>query len=130
MENCRPVQTPLELQPNYDVTKECIVNAKPYRELVGSLMYACLTTRPDIFAAVNFYSQFQTDATEVLWVGLKRVLRYLEGTFHLGLWFKGISDVPLLRYTDADFTNRPGRKSVRWHLFEMYGVAVCWATKK
>ncbi|KAJ8891663.1 hypothetical protein PR048_004191 [Dryococelus australis] len=130
MENCKPVQTPLELQPNYDVTKECIVNAKPYRELAGSLMYACLTTRPDICTAVNFYSQFQTDATEVQWVGLKRVLRYLKGTSDLGLWFKGISDVLLLGYADTDFANRPDRKSVTGDLFEMYVDAVCWATNK
>ncbi|KAJ8876520.1 hypothetical protein PR048_020965 [Dryococelus australis] len=87
MENCKPVQTPLELQPNYDVTKECIY-AKPYRELIGSLMYVCLTTKPDICVAVNFYSQFQTDVTEVEWVGLKRVLRYLKGIYDLGLRFK------------------------------------------
>ncbi|KAJ8885630.1 hypothetical protein PR048_011828 [Dryococelus australis] len=130
MENCKPVQTPLELQPNYDVTKECIVNAKSYRELVRILIYACLSTKPDICAAVNFYSQFQTNATEVQWVGLKRVLRYLKGTLDLGLRFKGISDVPLLGYADADFANRPDRKSVTGHLFEMYGDAVCWATKK
>ncbi|KAJ8892617.1 hypothetical protein PR048_005198 [Dryococelus australis] len=130
MENCKPVQTPLELQPNYDVTKECIANAKPYRELVGSLMYACLTTRPDICTAVNFYSQFQTDATERQWVGLKRVLRYLQGTLDLGFRFKGISDVSLLGYADTDFANRPDKKSVTGYLFEMYGDAVCWATKK
>ncbi|KAJ8896443.1 hypothetical protein PR048_001787 [Dryococelus australis] len=64
-------------------------------------MYACLTTRSDICAAVNFYSQFQTDATEVQWVDLKRVL----------------SDVPLLGYADADFANRPDRKSVTGYLF-------------
>ncbi|KAJ8869487.1 hypothetical protein PR048_028478 [Dryococelus australis] len=103
--------------PNDDVTKECIVNSKPYRELVGSLMYTCLTTRPDICAAVNFYS-------------LKRVRRYLKGALDLGLRFKGISDIPLLGYADADFANQPDRKSVTGYLLEMYGDADCWATMK
>ncbi|KAJ8882290.1 hypothetical protein PR048_018778 [Dryococelus australis] len=95
-------------------------------EFVRSLMYACLTTRPDICAAVNLYSQFQTDATEVQRVSLNRVLRYLTGTLDLGLWFKGIGDVPLLGYADAHFANRPDRKTVTGYIFEMYGDAVCW----
>ncbi|KAJ8886210.1 hypothetical protein PR048_012419 [Dryococelus australis] len=110
--------------------QKCIVNTNPYRELVGSLMFACLTTRPDISAAVNFYSQFQTGTTEVQWIGLKRVLRHRKGTLDLGLRFKGISDVPLLGYADADFANRQDRKCVTGYLFEMYCDAASWATKK
>ncbi|KAJ8876456.1 hypothetical protein PR048_020901 [Dryococelus australis] len=105
MRHLKDVQYFLGAKPNYDVTKECIVNTKPFRELVGSLMYACWITRPDICTAVNFYSQFQTDATEVQWVGLKRVLRYLKGTLYLGLRFEGIIDVPLLGYAHANFAN-------------------------
>lgn len=130
MEHCKPVQTPLELRPNQDVTKPSIISVKPYRELIGSLMYACLTTRPDISAAVNYYSQFQSNATEVQWVGLKRILRYLKGTLNWGLCFRGSSDVPLVGYVDADFANQADRKSVTGFLFEMYGDVIYWATRK
>ncbi|KAJ8886002.1 hypothetical protein PR048_012208 [Dryococelus australis] len=130
MEHYKPVQTPLNCSQIMMLLKSPLLIQKPYREIVRSLMYACLTTRPDICVAVNFYNQFQTDDTEVQWVGLKRVLRCLKGTLDLGLWFKGISHVSLLGYADADFANRPDRKSVTGDLFEMYGDAVCWATKK
>jgi hypothetical protein len=33
------------------------------RELLGSLLYAALITRPDICTSVNFYGRFQNNAT-------------------------------------------------------------------
>lgn len=50
-----------------------------YRELVGSIMYAALATRPDIAHAVSVLSQFNERPTEELWGAVKRVLRYLKG---------------------------------------------------
>jgi hypothetical protein len=44
---------------------------KPYKELLGSLLYAALITRPDICTAVNFYGRIQNNATEIQWQGLK-----------------------------------------------------------
>jgi len=63
MKDCKPVRTPIETNPVKDLNGECIVDVKPYKELIGCLMYAMLTTRPDLSAAVNFYS-FQSNATK------------------------------------------------------------------
>lgn len=65
----------------------CIVNVKPYSELVGCLMYTMLTAKPDISTVVNFYNKFQSNATEAQWLGLKHILRYIKGTIDLGLYF-------------------------------------------
>lgn len=133
MENCNAASTPLELDPSQEVNGECILGIKPYRELIGCLSYLSLTTRPDISVAVNFYSRFQSNATNTQWIGLKRILRYLKGTMEVGLFFKQKSDVPtLVGYADADFAGKTtvDKKSTSGYLFELYGNIVLWTTKK
>jgi len=39
-------------------TNETEDGKRPYRELVGCLMYVMLNTRPDISAAVNYFSRY------------------------------------------------------------------------
>lgn len=124
------VKTPLEPNPNLALQGECIVGSKPYRSLIGNLMYACMSTRPDICAAINIYSQYQVTATLNHWKGLKRILRYLRGTPEWGLWYRGSSEHPLELYVDADFANEPGRKSVSGFIVKMYGDSIHWGTRK
>ena len=52
----------------------------PYRELVGSLMFCAVTTRPDIAFAVAQVSQFNSNPGEKHWIAAKRILRYLQET--------------------------------------------------
>lgn len=60
MGDCKAQKTPMEVnrvkesETNEDILlSECILESKPYRELIGCLMYVMMTTRPDISAAVN-----------------------------------------------------------------------------
>jgi hypothetical protein len=131
LDTSRPVNTPLEPKPDVAICDQpSIVTTRPYRSAIGSLMYACMSTRHDFCAAVNLYSQFQSYATEKHWTGIKRILRYIQGTVSWGLWYKGNSNVPLALYVDADFANEPGRKSISGFLIEMFGDLVVWGTRK
>lgn len=58
-----------------------------YRELIGCLMYVTLTTRPNLSAAVNYFSQFQSCPTEKHWTFL---------TVDVGLKYKCNDSAPLL----------------------------------
>lgn len=129
MEDCNPSKTPMEIKP-VEESAECIVDKKPYRELVGCLMYLMSTTRPDISVAVNYYSRFQSNATEVHWQGLKRILRYIKGTMDMGLFYQKGKDKVLTVYADADWASSNDRKSITGFLIEVYGAVVCWATRK
>ncbi|KAK9753550.1 Reverse transcriptase (RNA-dependent DNA polymerase) [Popillia japonica] len=61
MENCDPIRTPFEKgQAQVKHDEDAVIEEKPYRELVGCLSYLTLNTRPDICAAVNYYSRFQS----------------------------------------------------------------------
>ena len=59
-----------------------------YRELIGSLQYLSLATRPDITYAINKLSQFLVNPGRAHLNAALRVLRYLKGTrnhsLHLG----------------------------------------------
>src|SRR3954464_7197876 len=52
----------------------------PYRNLVGSLLYASNWTRPDISFSVSLFSRFLEEPTTTHWKMAKRALRYLKGT--------------------------------------------------
>lgn len=130
-DTAKPVNTPMETRPDLGICDQpSILNVHPYRSAIGSLMYSCMSTRPDFCTAVNVFSQYQSYATEKHWKGIKRILRYIQGTLSWGLWLKGISEIPLVLYADADFANEPDRKSVSGFVIEMFGDSVVWGTRK
>lgn len=105
---------------------------QPYRELIGCLTYLTLSSRPDISAAVSYFSKFQSAPTDTHWNSLKRLLRYLKGTTNFGLVYQRREDaIPLAGYADADYGNdREDRKSISGNVFQVYGATVSWNTKK
>jgi len=52
----------------------------PYREAVGSLMYAAMGTRPDIAFATSTVAQFSDNPGWAHWEAVKQIFRYLLGT--------------------------------------------------
>jgi len=101
----------------------------PYREAVGSLMYASVATRPDITFAVSTLSQFLENPGEGHWEAVKRVFRYLSGTRHLALTFGGDRH-PLIGFTDADGASQEHRRAISGYAFLMDGGAVSWSSRK
>lgn len=134
MEQCNPVATPMEtnfeLQEEDTELEEKTAEPRPYRELIGCLMYATTTTRPDLCATVNLLSRHQSHFTEKLWKGLKRVLRYIKGTLDLCLIFRKNKAPVMSCYADANFGSEADRKSTSGYLIHVYGNPVLWATRR
>ena len=105
---------------------------KPYRELIGSLLYLSNFSRPDIAYCVNYLSRRVNNPSNSCWQSVKRILRYLKGTREYGLHFRSDLDLPLLvGYADADFGSDPvDRKSFSGYVFEVYGNLVDWSVRK
>ena len=61
----------------------------PYHEAVGSLMYAMLSTHPDICFAVQTVSRFNSKPGMTHWEAVKRIFKYLKGTKDLWLVYGG-----------------------------------------
>lgn len=93
---------------------------KPYGELIGTLMFLMLGTRPDLCFCVNYFSRFQNNYNNETWLYLKRVLNYLKETKDYGIMYtrKG-TESTLDCYVDSDWAGDYGdRKSTTGYLFK------------
>lgn len=137
MLDCKSVVSPLD--PNLKLSKEMspqceeeIAEMKdiPYRQLIGSLMYLSVATRPDITHAVNFLSQFNNAPGKSHWIAAKHVLRYLKGTKNLGIVYKRTGK-PLVAYVDSDWASCiDDRKSQTGFIFQHAGSPISWESRK
>lgn len=104
-----------------------------FRSIVGALQYATLT-RPDIAYSVNKVCQFMANPLESHWKAVKRILRYLKGSQHLGLVLKPASvgnSYSLVAYSDADWANDPDdRRSTSGSCIFLGPNLVSWSSKK
>jgi hypothetical protein len=99
---------------------------------MGSLLYIANTFRPDIAYAVSVLSQFTGNPSEEHWRGVKRILRYLQGTRSYGLLIsKESSTSSLLKgFTDADFAACFTRRSRTGYAFFVGSSMVSWCSRK
>ncbi|PPQ85111.1 hypothetical protein CVT26_005400 [Gymnopilus dilepis] len=101
----------------------------PYQEAVGSLMYASLSTRPDITYAVQVVSRFAKNPGPAHWEAVQQIFRYLKGTKDLWLTFGG-KVKELTGYADADGSMAEDRHAISGYTFLLHGGAVSWSTKR
>jgi hypothetical protein len=64
----------------------------PYLSAIGALMYLANSTCPNIAFAVNLLARHSAKPTKRHWVGVKTILRYLNGTRDLGLFYSRNQD--------------------------------------
>ncbi|CAM8974416.1 unnamed protein product [Rhodiola kirilowii] len=128
--NCSPVSTLMDpsvkLLPN---TGEAVSQVE-YSQVIGCLMYAMTSTRPDITYAVGKLSRYTSNPSTHHWEAIRQVLKYLKGTMNYGLVYAGFPSV-LEGYTDASWiTNLEDHSSTSGWVFLLGGGAISWASKK
>ena len=112
---------------------ETMVDERLYRSLVSSLLYIANQTRPDIVWIVNVLSRLMDKPSNTHWLAGKRVLRYLQATKSLKLFYSRDSDFNLHRESDAAWSgDHDDRRSTTGYFFKLglSGGAVSWQTKK
>ena len=131
MENCKPRANPCETNLRVYESEEPY-DTHSYREAVGSLVYAMVTTRPDLCFVVSKLSQKLANPTTGDWQMLKHVMQYVKGTTDLGLRFKRTPNLKLIGYADADWASAADRRSTTGYCFLMTedGPAISWKTKR
>ncbi|XP_048229099.1 secreted RxLR effector protein 161-like [Ricinus communis] len=98
--------------------------------MVGSLMYLT-ATRPDLMFVVSLISRFMASPTQLHYVAVKRIMRYLKGTINYGIWYKQGEGSDLVAYTDSDYAGDiDDSKSTSGYVFLMGGGAVAWSSRK
>ena len=138
MSNSKPVVTPTNPQfklsidqcPSTDVERT-YMNSIPYANIVGSLMYAMVCTRPDIAYAVSLVSRYMANPGKAHWQALKWILRYINGSLNRVLIYGGAlgedSKAAVEGYVDSDYAGcMDSRKSISGYVFTMFGTAISW----
>ena len=101
----------------------------PYREAIGSLMWAAVATRPDIAFAVSLLSKFLEISGEIHWKAVKRVMGYLNGMKTYKLTLRKNHN-GLLGYADADWASQDHRHSISAYIFQIDGGYISWSCQK
>lgn len=101
-----------------------------YQQIIGSLLYLALRTRPDILAPVLILARFQNAPTQYCHRGAKRVLRYLRGTSDFTLCYRA-GETTLHAYVDADYAgDAVDRKSMSGWLVKVGDATFAWGARK
>jgi len=105
-------------------------NPKPYRRIIGRLLYLTLT-RPDISYVVQHLSQFLQHPTDLHYQAALHVLRYLKGTPNKGLFYPRLNSLQLYAYSDADWGNcKMSSRSLAGYCVFLGNSLISWKTKK
>lgn len=129
-ENCSPVSTPIDPSLKLLPNKGSPVSQLEYSRAIGCLMYAMISTRPDIAYAVGKLSRYTSNPSSHHWQAINRVFKYLKGTMDYGLTYSGYPSV-LEGYSDASWINNlEDHSSTSGWVFLLGGGAISWASKK
>ena len=134
MENCKPVPTPLEQGRKFEPLSEDEepVDVQAYQMAIGYLTYVTTVSPPDLCAAVGVLSKFMSKPGTEHWQGVKRVMRYIQGTLKYGLLFTADgTDPKLTGYSDADWGGDVStQRSTSGYVFQIQGNTVSWCSKR
>jgi hypothetical protein len=101
-----------------------------YSELVGSLMYLSVCTRPDLAQPVGALARYMAYPTTLHWQAARGVLKYLAGTTDVGIVFGGSGSGGLQGFCDADFAgDTDTRRSTTGYVFTLAGGAISWSSR-
>ena len=104
----------------------------PFRELVGSLMWLPISTRPDISNAVRTVARYCTALRATYWKVALGVLEYIHGTSEYGITFHrgSLSSISLEVFADANHASKAtDRRSVSGGAIICGGGSVCWFSR-
>ncbi|KAG6492870.1 hypothetical protein ZIOFF_047838 [Zingiber officinale] len=80
----------------------CLSDPHPFRTLVGSLIYLTIT-RPDIAFSVGMVSRYMQEPRKPHFEEAKKILKYVNSTLNLGLFYEKGVEFSLQGFADADF---------------------------
>lgn len=105
MENCRPMITPEVIMKREGSNTLGDEDTNTFRKIVGSMIYAATSTRPDIAHAVHMLTRHMQQPLECDMVSAKRLLRYLRGALEWRIVYRHDENrepAIIEAYSDAD----------------------------
>ncbi|XP_070676266.1 uncharacterized mitochondrial protein AtMg00810-like [Malus domestica] len=131
MEHCKPTSTPSKPHSQLLTTEGTpLSNPTQYRSLVRALQYLTFT-RPDIAHSVNVVCQYMTNPSESHMHLVKRIMRYLQGTFNCGLTYTQSPDFQINAYSDSDWAaDINTKRSITGYIVYLGLNPKSWQSKK
>ena len=132
LQDANSIKTPLPAGIHLEKSKEPVaLDTKTYyQQIIGTLIYATIGTRPDIAFVATRLSRFNNNPTQGHIKYAKYILRYLKGTKELKIKYDGASNAGLIGYSDSDWgENRDDCHSTSGHIFLMANGAISWASQ-
>jgi hypothetical protein len=107
-----------------------IMNDIPYKQLIGSLLFAAITIIPEISYAVSKCAEFMNDPGMKHWLEARRILGYLKSIKHEPfIYYKSDDEhkFTLYGYSDADWgANRDTRRSRAGFIAKIGNCLISW----
>lgn len=98
-----------------------------FQEVIGSLLYIMLGTRPDISYAVTKLARYSANPSIDHLTKALYICRYLAGTRNYALIYDGKEDHGIEAYTDSDWAaDTNDRKSITGFFFKLAGAVISW----
>ncbi|KAL2237273.1 UNVERIFIED_CONTAM: Retrovirus-related Pol polyprotein from transposon TNT 1-94, partial [Sesamum indicum] len=138
MEKSKPTSVPLAAHfqlsknqsPHSDIEKAKMEKV-PYSNVIGSIMFLMICTRPDIAYAISCLSRYMSNPGPPHWEALKWLLKYLHGSENIGIRFsKRSENTQLVGFVDSNYANdRDSRKSTTSYIFTFCGSCISWKSQ-
>ncbi|KAJ4705817.1 Retrovirus-related Pol polyprotein from transposon TNT 1-94 [Melia azedarach] len=136
MSTAKPIDTPSAANAHLSVAfapksveEKEYMSRVPYASAVGSLMYAMVCSRPNLAQSVSVVSRFMGEPGKEHWQAVKRIFRYLKGTFDVGLIYGGDTQCLVTGFSDSDYAGDvDSRRSMTGYVFTLGSSVVSWKT--
>lgn len=133
MDDAKTVSTPADthMHLSSDISNETRIKV-PYREAVGSLIFAAIVTRPDIAFGVGVVNRYLDKHDATHWSAVKRILRYLKETEHYGIMYTKTEGPNIIKgFSDSDFvSDMDTRRSTTGYIFKLSNGPVTWNSQR
>ena len=103
----------------------------PYRQMVGSLMYAMIGTRPDLATAIGIVCRYLQNPKKIHCELVRHIYRYVRSNLEFKLQYSP-SERPLqlVGYADASYANGVDFKSTSGYAYMLGNCLVSWYSGK
>ena len=103
----------------------------PYLIAIDVHIYLANCTRPNVVFSINLLARYSSAPTQRHWNCIKHILRYLQGTTNMGLFYSKKSKQQLFGYADAGYlSNSHKARSQTGYVFNCNGTAISWRSFK
>lgn len=129
MDSCETVSTPIDHNQILDEANDTQISQFPYRQLIGSLLFLSVVSRPDITYTVAVLSRYLERPKQIHVNAAKRVIKFLKGTMNQGIRYSA-KEMEIYGYSDADYAGDVNtRRSTSGYVFIFAGGAISWGSE-